>query len=124
MREYRESHLSPEDELMAPCELAPSNDGSDCNLQVFQTFSCAYFDDIDERYLWADFRIRCDTPTHKAYMVYAAVMVVVCEWLALSLARDTPAMRIESRSCHKPSWAFPGHMNASVRPTFPAPAGA
>lgn len=43
---------------------------------VFQTFGCDPLDD-GCNYLRADYRIRCDSPKHQAFRVYAAVMVVV-----------------------------------------------
>lgn len=52
-----------------------------CETQVFQTFSCAHFDEVGKHYLWADFKIECYTPKHNAYMMYAGVMIVICECL-------------------------------------------
>lgn len=49
-------------------------------MQVFQTFSCYDFPEIGKNYLRADFRIECNTVEHRAYMVYAGVMVVICEY--------------------------------------------
>lgn len=48
-------------------------------LQVFQAFACEDFDEIGKSYLRADFRIECDTAKHKAYKIYAAVMICICE---------------------------------------------
>lgn len=50
-------------------------------LQVLQTFACESLDEIGKSYLRADFRIECDTPKHKAYKIYAWVMVCICELL-------------------------------------------
>lgn len=47
--------------------------------QVFQTFACIKLEEIGKRYLKADLRIDCDTPEHKAYEVYASIMIFVCE---------------------------------------------
>lgn len=49
-------------------------------IQVFQTFSCKYLEELDKSYLWADFRIECYTPLHRRYMAYAAVMIAICEF--------------------------------------------
>ena len=46
---------------------------------MFQTFSCDHYPEIDEHRLRADGRIECRTATHKAYMVYAGIMVCLCE---------------------------------------------
>ncbi|CAN0551355.1 unnamed protein product, partial [Laminaria digitata] len=43
--------------------------------QVFQTFACEDFPEIGKSYLRADGRIECDTPEHKKYRIYAAVMI-------------------------------------------------
>ncbi|CAN0506184.1 unnamed protein product, partial [Ectocarpus sp. 12 AP-2014] len=42
---------------------------------VFQTFACETLDEIE--YLRADYRIRCTDAKHKAFQVYAGVMIVV-----------------------------------------------
>ena len=46
---------------------------------MFQAFACEDFDEIGKSYLRADFRIECDTPKHKAFKIYAAVMICICE---------------------------------------------
>lgn len=51
-------------------------------LQVFQTFACEPFPEINKHYLRADQRIECYTATHIAYRTYAAVMIFVCELMA------------------------------------------
>lgn len=43
---------------------------------LFQTFSCDPLDD-GYRYLRADYRIRCDSPTHRALQVYAGCMILL-----------------------------------------------
>lgn len=43
---------------------------------IFQTFVCEKLDD-GVTYLKADYSLVCTTPTHRAFMIYAAVMVVV-----------------------------------------------
>ncbi|CBJ33597.1 conserved unknown protein [Ectocarpus siliculosus] len=43
---------------------------------VFQTFACETLDD-DVEYLRADYRIHCTDAKHKAFKVYAAIMIVV-----------------------------------------------
>ena len=48
-------------------------------VQVFQTFACDDYYEINEHRLRADGRIECYTATHKAYMVYAGIMVCLCE---------------------------------------------
>lgn len=48
-------------------------------LQVFQTFACDSYAEINKHYLRADGRIECKTATHTAYMVYAAIMIALCE---------------------------------------------
>ena len=50
-----------------------------CPLQVFQTFACDDYPEIGTRYLRADGRIECDTPKHTGYMVYAGIMIALCE---------------------------------------------
>ena len=47
---------------------------------MFQTFACDDYPEIDKRYLRADGRIECDTPTHTGYMVYAGFMIALCEF--------------------------------------------
>lgn len=47
--------------------------------QVFLTFACQDLPEVGKRYLRADFRIECDTATHRAYQIYAAFMIVLCE---------------------------------------------
>lgn len=42
---------------------------------VFQTFACETLDEIE--YLRADYRIRCTDAKHKAFQVYAGVMIIV-----------------------------------------------
>ena len=49
--------------------------------QVFQTFECEDYPEIGTRYLRADRRIECNSPRHTGYMVYAAVMIFLCECL-------------------------------------------
>lgn len=43
---------------------------------IFQTFVCDTLDD-GESYLRADYSLRCFTPTHTAFRIYAALMVIV-----------------------------------------------
>ena len=52
--------------------------------QVFQTFACDDYHEIKKRYLRADGRIDCDTPKHTAFMLYAAVMICLCEFGGMS----------------------------------------
>ena len=47
---------------------------------MFQAFACEEFPEIGKSYLRADFRIECDTTTHTAFMIYAAVMIGICEF--------------------------------------------
>lgn len=49
-------------------------------LQVFQTFSCEEFPELQTKYLKADLSIECYTETHDAYMIYAAIMIFLCEF--------------------------------------------
>lgn len=51
--------------------------------QVFQTFACEEVQEIGKSYLRADFRIQCDTPRHAAYKIYAAVMILLCEFMVV-----------------------------------------
>lgn len=51
-------------------------------LQVFQTFSCEDFPEINKSYLRADQSIQCYTGEHKAYRIYASVMIFLCEMMA------------------------------------------
>lgn len=51
-------------------------------LQVFQTFSCEGFPEVGESYLRADQSIECYTQEHRAYRIYAAVMIFICELMA------------------------------------------
>lgn len=48
-------------------------------MQVFQTFACESLPEVGKSYLRADFRIECGTPRHKAYKIYAGVMILLCE---------------------------------------------
>lgn len=50
-----------------------------CLLQVFQTFACDGYPEIEKRFLRADGRIACDTDKHKGYMVYAVIMIGLWE---------------------------------------------
>lgn len=43
---------------------------------IFRTFACDELDD-GTVYLRADYRIRCDSPRHKAFQMYAGFMIVV-----------------------------------------------
>ena len=43
---------------------------------VFQTFACEGLDD-GKSYLRADFTIVCDSPKHKAFQIYAGLMVMI-----------------------------------------------
>lgn len=47
--------------------------------QVFQTFACEDYPEINKSYLRADSRIECGTSTHTAYKIYAAIMIFICE---------------------------------------------
>lgn len=47
--------------------------------QVLQTFACEDLPEIGKRYLRADFSVECDTATHRAYQIYAAFMIALCE---------------------------------------------
>ncbi|MEP5911819.1 MAG: hypothetical protein ABJ331_21615 [Marinobacter sp.] len=49
------------------------------SLQVFQTFSCEDYDEIEKSYLRADNRIECYTDTHNGYRMYAMLMIILCE---------------------------------------------
>lgn len=49
---------------------------SSASATVFQTFACECLHDGNE-YLRADYRIQCDSPTHRGWQLYAAFMVVV-----------------------------------------------
>ncbi|CAM9236456.1 unnamed protein product, partial [Sphacelaria rigidula] len=44
---------------------------------VFQTFACQDLPEIGVSYLRADFRLKCDTPRHRAYKVYACFCVLI-----------------------------------------------
>lgn len=48
--------------------------------QVFQTFACDHYAEIDEHHLRADGRIDCDTAKHTGYKVYAGFMIALCEF--------------------------------------------
>ena len=43
---------------------------------VFQTFTCEGLDD-GKRYLRADYTIECDSPKHRAFQIYASLMMLV-----------------------------------------------
>ena len=43
---------------------------------VFRTFACDKLDSNNE-YLRADYRIKCDSPLHKAFKIYAGFMIIV-----------------------------------------------
>lgn len=47
--------------------------------QVFQTFACEDFPE-DKSYLRADFGVECDTDKHKAFEIYAGIMICICEF--------------------------------------------
>ena len=49
-------------------------------LQVFQTYACENYHEIDKSYLRADSRIECYTTKHTMYRIYAALMICLCEW--------------------------------------------
>ena len=49
---------------------------SSVSSMVFQTFACETLDDGIE-YLRADYRIRCTDAKHKAFEVYAGIMVLM-----------------------------------------------
>ncbi|CAM9092872.1 unnamed protein product [Scytosiphon promiscuus] len=44
---------------------------------IFQAFTCDHLEDVDKRYLRADYAIDCDSDRHKAFQVYAGVMILV-----------------------------------------------
>ncbi|CAM9245467.1 unnamed protein product, partial [Sphacelaria rigidula] len=44
---------------------------------VFQTFACQPLPEIDKAFLLADLRIECDTPEHRFYKAYSAVMIIL-----------------------------------------------
>ena len=47
-----------------------------CSAISFSAFDCEHFED-GTRYLRVDYQIDCDGPTHKAFMVYAVLMLAV-----------------------------------------------
>lgn len=57
--------------------------------QVLQTFACEDLPEVGKRYLRADFSIECDTATHRAYQVYAAVMIALCECTFRTFTQNT-----------------------------------
>lgn len=42
-----------------------------------QTFMCDSLEDLEKRFLRADYRIDCDSREHRAYQIYAAFMILV-----------------------------------------------
>lgn len=42
-----------------------------------QTFTCDELEDVDKRYLRADYAIECDSDKHKVYQIYAGAMILV-----------------------------------------------
>ncbi|CAM9177599.1 unnamed protein product [Choristocarpus tenellus] len=44
---------------------------------IFQTFACEDLTDVEERYLRADFRIKCDSEEHSRYICFAAIMIFI-----------------------------------------------
>jgi nitrate reductase NapE component len=44
---------------------------------IFQTFACDYLEGNGQKWLRADYSISCTSTVHKAYQVYAALMVLV-----------------------------------------------
>lgn len=42
-----------------------------------QTFTCDELEDVGQRYLRADYGIDCDSSKHKAFQLYAGVMILV-----------------------------------------------
>eukprot|EP00752_Nemacystus_decipiens_P012610 g11167.t2 len=49
---------------------------SSVSATVFQAFACEDLDD-EKKYLRADYRIECDSPEHRAFQVYAGIMIFV-----------------------------------------------
>ena len=49
---------------------------SSVSSMVFQTFACEDLDD-GKRYFRADFTIECDSPKHRAFQVYAGLMIMI-----------------------------------------------
>ena len=47
-----------------------------CQLTLFQTFSCEHLED-EKPYLWADYRIECDSTKHEKLQVYAVIMIII-----------------------------------------------
>ncbi|GMH67399.1 hypothetical protein TL16_g04669 [Triparma laevis f. inornata] len=47
------------------------------SIQIFSTFACREFDSAYGRFLKVDYSINSNDPTHKAYAIYAGVMVLV-----------------------------------------------
>ena len=96
-----------------------------CTAAVFSTFNCDSFDN-GERYLKADYSIDCDSPTHRAYQLFAGVMMVwplgvPVLYLGVFLfyharirasAHFAPAQQARRRSS---AWA-PGARRASLEP--------
>lgn len=62
--------------------------------QVFQTFSCEDYEEISESYLNADARIDCNAPKHTAYMIYAAVMIVLCKFGSFTMPLKRMGVRM------------------------------
>ncbi|CAM9682270.1 unnamed protein product [Pylaiella littoralis] len=44
---------------------------------IFRTFTCDELDDVGERYLRADYGIDCDSSRHRAFQIYAGLMILV-----------------------------------------------
>lgn len=66
-------------------------------LQVVQTFACENYPEIGKRYLRADLGVECDTATHEAFKVYAAIMICICESVGLWYGRHRFRLPANSR---------------------------
>ena len=68
---------------------------------LFSTFACEVLDD-GKNYLRSDYRIECDSPKHRAFMVYAGFMIVlytvgIPAWYAGLLYRDRDVLTQEQK---------------------------
>lgn len=76
---------------------------------AMQTFACDNLEEIEKWYLRADYRISCDADRHKAFQIYAGVMILVrrldsCWYQALHERKPTPlyqepAVRVYQHLC-------------------------